>query len=172
MSVPETIIQDIAALKQSQEDMRRQIAEGNNSTQQSIAMLSGRMEGMSDLLQTVARVAERQDAHGSGLERAFSSIKQVEQHVDDVADESQRWQTAHIAENSAVERKLSLWQGVAIGISVAAGVVVGVLAWAGNSIILDVRSDVLQERQTNQRDDTRLDRLERIEAQYHGATTP
>ena len=167
VSVPDTIITDIAALKQSQSDLRRQIAEGNNITQQAIAALQGRLEGVSDLLQTVARVAERQEAHGSGLDRAFASIKEVKKHVDEIDDDNLQWRTDHVAENASVERKLSMWQGVAIGISLAASVVVGVLAWAGNSIFVDLRGDIAQERDTNKRDDSRLDRLERIEARYH-----
>lgn len=167
VSVSDTIIQDIAALKQSQSDLRRSFDEGNRNTQKALAVMSGRLEGMSDLLQTVARLAERQDAHGSGIDRAFSSIGAVEQHVDEVADDTKRWQTAHVAENAAVERKLSTWHGIAIGVSLTAGLIVGVIAWTGDRVVSDMRADVQQERETNKRDDERIDRLERIEAQYH-----
>lgn len=168
VSVSDTIIQDIAALKQSQLDLRRSYDEGNRNTQSAIALLSGKLEGVTDLLQTVARLAERQDSHASGLDRAFLSIREVETHVDGVVDETQRWRDAHVRENALVERKLSTWYGVGIGISLAASIVVGVLGWTGNAVIDDVRDDVRQERDTNKRDDGRLDRLERIEARYHG----
>ena len=161
VSVPEKIITDIAALKQSQSDLRRQVDEGNRNTQQAIAAMSGRLEGVTQLLQQVARIAERQDAHGSGLERAFSSIKQVDERVNDVVENAAK-----------VEKRLSLWHGVALGLSLAASVVVGILAWAGNSVILDMRGDIAQERDSNKSDDRRLDRLERNEAIYHGDTTP
>lgn len=168
VSVPETIIQDIATLKASQSDMRRSVDEGNRNTQNAIATLSGRMDSITDLLQTVTRIAERQEAHGSGLDRAFTSIKQVDTRIDDAITESQQWRTAHTESNASVERKLSTWHGVAIGISFTSALVVGMLAWAGNEIVESVRNDTRELREINRRDDERLDAIERQQAQYHG----
>lgn len=163
----EKVVEDIASLKTSQQELRRSLDEGNRAMQVALDAVNGRLETMSDLLQTVARIAERQDAHGNAVERAFGEIRAAREHADQRADEHERWQEAHLRENAAVERKLSAWHGVALGISLTSGLVVSLLAWAGNDILGGFRDDIRQIEQTSQRDDERLDHLERVEARYH-----
>lgn len=157
VSVPESVITDIAALKSSQGEMQRSM----ERTSEQLAHINGRLEGFSEILQTIARIAEKQESHENGLKRAFTAIGKVEDDLD-----------AHEAENLQVEKKLTLWQGIAIGISVMASCLAGMFVWVGNDVITTMRDDIktIQEKNENKndRDDQRLDRLERIEARHHG----
>ncbi len=168
VTVSERVIEDIAMLKQSQLDIRRCVDEGNAQMKTAMAAVDGRLETMTDLLQTVARIAERQEAQGSGLDRAFTEIRNVKAHADERADAHENWQVTHAHENAAVERKLSLWHGIGLGISLCAGIVVGVIAWTGNDILSAFRDDLRRVEAADQRLDERVDRLERIEARFHG----
>jgi len=179
VGVPESVIQDIAVLKQSQADLRRAFEEGNRNTQQALAKVGGRLDGMNELLQTVTRIAERQESHGNGLDRAFNAIKGIKDELDDHEEDEQSWRDEHTKENARVERKLTLWHGIAIGISITSGLILGVLTLAGNSIVGGIQQSVqkldteinrveTQSHNDSLRSDQRLDRLERIEARYHG----
>lgn len=169
LSVSNTILQDIAALKQSQADMRRSIDENNRSSQQAFSAMNGRLDSMTDLLQAVARIAERQEAQGTGLNRAFNEISRVKEHADTRVDEIERWQEGHQKENAVTERRLAVWHGIALGVSLVSAVTVSLFAWTGNDILNNMREDVRESRDVSKRNDERLDRLERIEAQYHGS---
>lgn len=167
VTVSERVIEDIAMLKQSHADLRRCVDEGNSNMSTAMKAVDSRLETMTELLQTVARIAERQEAHGNGLDRAFSEIRGVREYVDGRADAQEEWQIKHAQENAAVERKLSLWHGVALGVSLCSGLVVGLLVWTSGDILNGFREDIRRIESVDQRHDERLDRLERIEARYH-----
>lgn len=167
VSVSDTIIEDIATLKANHAGLRQVIEEGNRTTQLSIANLQGRIDSLVDMMQRVSQLQAQHESHRDGLGRAFTEIAATDKALaDHVADEG-GWRKEHERENSATERKLAAWQGIAFGVTLTIGVAAGVAVWAGSVLLDNLRGDITETRAVQHEHDTRLDKIERDAAREH-----
>lgn len=171
VSVSDTIIEDIAVLKAGDNELRRVIDDGNRATQQSIAMLQGRVESLADMMRSVATLQAQHESQRDGLGRAFAEIAETDKALADHIEDSTGWRKEHEKENAVTERKLSLWQGIAFGVTLTIGVAASIAVWAGSLLLNNLRSDIVETRTvqsaTQKEHDARLDKLERDAAREH-----
>lgn len=167
VSVPESIIQDIAVLKSQYAELGRRVDEGNRATQQAVANLSGRLELMHEVMQTIAKLTTQHEEHSNGLNRAFEEIKATDLRQDEFIREEASWRKDHERENAAVERKLSMWHGIALGVTMMLGAVTGVAMWSGGRVMQALQGSISDVADALPAIDARLDKLERDAAKEH-----
>lgn len=142
MTTELSVLEDVAVLKAQQEGLRRAVDEGNRNTQLAIAQLQGRMEGLTDLMNAVAMLQAEHRSHGDNLDRAFAEIGETDRNLERVNDDVHTWRKEHERGHVAIEKKLTFWQGIALGISLSVGGATGAFAMWGNKVIGDVVSDI------------------------------
>lgn len=161
MSVPESVIEDIAVLKSQHSEIRRTVEEGNRATQNAIANLSGRMEVITGLMQDLAKLDARHDAQSEGLQRAFQEIQATDKVLAEHVDSEGSWRKEHEKENAATERTLSRWSGIAIGITLTIGVATAIATAAGGMILERLQDDISSINAELKAQDARIDKAER-----------
>lgn len=111
---------------------------------QGMADLRTEIRAVSDQLKDLPKLANAQEGHGSGLERAFKAIENLANETnrsfrerDDDLDawkeryeaERDRWRSTHEEDNRKTREKLILWNGVGLGISLLASALVGTVLY-------------------------------------------
>lgn len=145
-----SIASDVAVLKEQGRATHQQVAQMESRMAAGFAEFGSRFDLLTKLMLDVTRMGERQEAHSSGLERAHAEIQDIKQ-------DTAAWRTAHTRENEQTERRLAQWAGVAIGISLCAGALLGFVVWfaAGLSQRVDKTTDAVRELQLHEARGTR-----------------
>lgn len=167
MSVPGSVMQDLAVLKNQHADLRRTVDEGNRVTQAAIAHLDGRMDTMGELMARLAEHSAKHQSQSEGLQRAFNEIEATDDTVAELKNDEAVWRKQHERDNSAVEKRMTLWQGIGIGVSLCVGVATAAAMWGGSEIVQTIRGNVSDNTQSIRALDQRVDKLERDAAVEH-----
>lgn len=174
VTLPESAVQDIAVLKVQHTELRRITDDGNQNTQRAIATLSGRVESLVDMMRSISALQAQHEAHRDAVSRAFEEIRATDTALDEHIDEEDTWRKDHEKANAGVEKKMALWQGIAIGISLTIGVATGAAMWGGNLALRGIQDDInaLEAMDVtisaNEKDtDKRINKLERDAAIDH-----
>ena len=167
MSVPGSVMQDLAVLKNQHADLRRTVDEGNRVTQAAIAHLDGRMDTMGELMARLAEHSAKHQSQSEGLQRAFNEIEATDEAVAELKNDEAVWRKQHERDNSAVEKRMTLWQGIGIGISLCVGAAVGAAMWGGSEMLQTLRGNISNNTQGIHALDQRVDKLERDAAVEH-----
>jgi chromosome segregation ATPase len=140
--VPSDVVENIAVLKSQHAELRRTVDEGNRVTQQAVAVLSGRIESLADMMQSIAKLQAQHESHRDGLNRAFEEIESTDRELSKHMAETNEWRKGHERENASVEKRLATWQGVAMGVTLSIGLATGAAMWGGNLMLQSMRTEI------------------------------
>lgn len=167
VTLPESVVQDIAVLKTQYGEMRRTIDDGNRITQGAVAQLSGRVETIADMMRSIATLQAQHESHRDAVGRAFVEINAAEADLAEHIAEEDKWRQDHERENLRVEKRITLWQGIAIGISLTIGIATAVALWGGGIVLENINDDINELESDRKTFDGRVDKLERDAAINH-----
>lgn len=100
------------SLEASVRDLARTMSEG-------FASINTKMDRVNDIALSIAQMSERQIAHSEGLQRAFTSIEQVQDSIVRVTAEHAAYIEAHTRDHSSIDKSLSMAKGIIMGAGVA-----------------------------------------------------
>lgn len=161
VSVPEFVLVEIATLKKSIEGL-------NDLVNARLNALAADFSSIRDLLKQVNSLQERQEHHGTGLERAFGEMEKLEDYTRKEFQDVSADLRSHETETFIIEKKLKTWHGLVMGIALTTSAFVGFIAWVGSDYLQQARMEIENARKRSVRLNDRVHALELYVSRKHG----